>query len=163
MSYVAEILLKHDLVPADKLEELAASADERGVALLDVVRVTGIVEEKHLIRALAAALGLDVIDSIDVDRVPEALIDLVPITFARQQHILPIGEREATVIAAVGNPLDVQAVDEIDLDASYRARDLIDLLRARTFPPHEGAFFRTEGRRVNVRIQLEYGRDADDS
>ncbi len=58
---------------------------------------------------------------------------------------------------------DVQAVDEIDLDASYRARDLIDLLRARTFPPHEAAFFRTEGRRVNVRIQLEYGRDADDS
>ncbi len=56
---------------------------------------------------------------------------------------------------------DVQEIDEIDLDASYRARDLIDLLRARTFPPHEGAFFRTEGRRVNARIQLEYGRDAE--
>jgi len=52
---------------------------------------------------------------------------------------------------------DAAAVDEVALDRTYVARDLIDLLRARTFPPHPGAFFRHEGRKVYLRLQLEYG------
>jgi len=50
---------------------------------------------------------------------------------------------------------DLERIDEIDLDASYRARDLIDVLRARTFPPYKGAFFRARGKRVYVRVCLE--------
>ena len=50
---------------------------------------------------------------------------------------------------------DLERIDEIDLDASYRARDLIDVLRARTFPPHKGAFFRVDGKRVYLRLSLE--------
>lgn len=50
---------------------------------------------------------------------------------------------------------DLERIDEIDLDRSYRARDLIDVLRARTFPPHKGAFFRADGKRVYVRVCLE--------
>ncbi len=51
---------------------------------------------------------------------------------------------------------DVERIDEIDPEASYKAKDLIDLLRARTFPPHAGAYFRSEGRKVYVRLQLAY-------
>ena len=50
---------------------------------------------------------------------------------------------------------DLEQIDEIDLDARYRARDLLDVLRARTFPPHKGAFFRADGKRVYVRVSLE--------
>jgi methionyl-tRNA formyltransferase len=51
---------------------------------------------------------------------------------------------------------DVGTVDEIDLQAPYRAADLINTIRARTFPPYPGSYFRDErGRRVFVRIQLE--------
>ncbi len=50
---------------------------------------------------------------------------------------------------------DVEAIDEIDLDATYTARELIDLLRARTFPPYPGAFFLDQnGARVYLRLQL---------
>lgn len=51
---------------------------------------------------------------------------------------------------------DVARIDEIDLDRTYRAGDLINLLRARTFPPHSGAFFRVGGRRVFMRLELCY-------
>src|SRR5262245_56259293 len=50
---------------------------------------------------------------------------------------------------------DLERIDEIDLDASYRARDLVNVLRARTFPPYKGAFFRAGGKRVYVRVCLE--------
>jgi methionyl-tRNA formyltransferase len=50
---------------------------------------------------------------------------------------------------------DVEAIDEIRLDGSYRAADLLDILRARTFPPYTGAFIRVGGTRINLRVQLE--------
>ena len=50
---------------------------------------------------------------------------------------------------------DLERIDEIDLDRSYRAGDLIDVLRARTFPPHRGAFFRAGGKRVYLTLGLE--------
>ena len=52
---------------------------------------------------------------------------------------------------------DAARIDEIDLNRTYRAGDLIDVLRARTFPPHAGAFFRAGGRRVFLNLDLSYG------
>ena len=49
---------------------------------------------------------------------------------------------------------DLQGIDEIDLEATYKARDLINLIRARTFPPFPGAYFRSGGRKVYLRLQL---------
>ncbi len=51
---------------------------------------------------------------------------------------------------------DVEEIDEIDLDKSYRAKELIDLIRARTFPPFKGAYFRYGKRKVYLRLQLLY-------
>ena len=49
---------------------------------------------------------------------------------------------------------DVDRIDEVDLDREYPARKLIDLLRARTFPPYPGAYFRHEGKKVYLRLTL---------
>jgi len=54
---------------------------------------------------------------------------------------------------------DVERVDEIDLDATTTGRALIDLLRARTFPPYRGAYFKHDGRKVYLRLQLAYEDD----
>lgn len=55
---------------------------------------------------------------------------------------------------------DVEQIDAIDLDREYRAGELIDILRARTFPPHSGAWFEHEGRRVYMRLSLDYGEES---
>jgi len=51
---------------------------------------------------------------------------------------------------------DVEAIDEIDLNRAYRARDLLNLLRARTFPPYKGAYITVDGKRIYLRLQLTY-------
>lgn len=51
---------------------------------------------------------------------------------------------------------DLQQLDDIDLEAPYKARDLINLLRARTFPPYPGAYFRDGERKVHLRLELSY-------
>jgi methionyl-tRNA formyltransferase len=50
---------------------------------------------------------------------------------------------------------DVEAIDAIDLEKSYRAEDLLNLIRARTFPPHKGAYFIHEGRKIYLRLELK--------
>ncbi len=54
---------------------------------------------------------------------------------------------------------DLAPLDRIDLDQTCTARELIDLIRARTFPPYSGAYFESEGRRVHLRLELEYGEE----
>ena len=49
---------------------------------------------------------------------------------------------------------DVEQIDRIELDRAYSARELIDVLRARTFPPYKGAYFESGGRRVYMRLEL---------
>jgi methionyl-tRNA formyltransferase len=49
---------------------------------------------------------------------------------------------------------DVAAIDEIDLAHMYRAEDLINILRARTFPPYLGTYFRHNGKKVYLSLEL---------
>ena len=58
---------------------------------------------------------------------------------------------------------ELESLGEIDLERSYTGRELINILRARTFHPYPGAFFRDgDGRRVHVRLELEYGDESSD-
>lgn len=49
---------------------------------------------------------------------------------------------------------DVERIDRIDLDRKYTARELIDIIRARTFAGYRGAYFMYEGRRIHLSLQL---------
>jgi methionyl-tRNA formyltransferase len=54
---------------------------------------------------------------------------------------------------------EVEKIDEINPDKTYSGRELINLLRARTFPPYSGAYFRVGNRKVYLRLQLLYEGD----
>ena len=51
---------------------------------------------------------------------------------------------------------DTETIDCIELDRMYRARDLINIIRARTFPPYHGAYVLDGDRKVYLRLQLFY-------
>ena len=51
---------------------------------------------------------------------------------------------------------DISLIDEIDLKRTYQAGKLLDVLRARTFPPYPGAYFVHNGRKVYIDVELRY-------
>lgn len=54
---------------------------------------------------------------------------------------------------------DIAFIDKIDLEKKYKADDLINILRARTFPPYHGAYFNTaDGKKIYLRLKL-YNKD----
>lgn len=50
---------------------------------------------------------------------------------------------------------ELEEASRIELDQTYPARALFNLLRARTFPPHPAASFIDEGKRYEVRIEIK--------
>jgi methionyl-tRNA formyltransferase len=53
---------------------------------------------------------------------------------------------------------DVKSIDAIDLDGTYTARELLDILRARSFPPYYGAYITdgVGGHRIYLELKLRY-------
>jgi general secretion pathway protein E len=71
------------------------------------------VEGNKVVRALADEVGIEFVEKIATDAIPEELIDAVPINFARQNHVLPLTESHDGVRVAVANPLDPFPVDDL--------------------------------------------------
>jgi methionyl-tRNA formyltransferase len=49
---------------------------------------------------------------------------------------------------------ELEPASRLDLDRPTTARALLNLLRARTFPPHPAAWFEEAGRRYEVRVEI---------
>ena len=49
---------------------------------------------------------------------------------------------------------ELDSASFFDLDKSYKARDLLNILRARTFPPHPAAWFKDNDQEYEVRIEI---------
>lgn len=57
--------------------------------------------------------------------------------------------------------IDVETVDEIDLEKKYKAKELIDIIRARTFSPYKGAFYRNGSKKIYLRLDLSSEKESD--
>ena len=49
---------------------------------------------------------------------------------------------------------ELEEVSKIELDKNYRARDLLNILRARTFRPYPGVWFIDNGIKYEVRVEI---------
>lgn len=87
-------------------------------------------------------------------RLEDACIALLKETWADIVAGRLKGRSQPTTEGSWHSLRDVESVDHIDLDRHYRARDLIDILRARTFPPHPGAYILHHGKKIHLRLEL---------
>ncbi len=114
--------------------------------------------------------GIDTGDILSQEQVPVQLFDTGESLYRKLESasidlfkktwpLLKNGEIQCTPQEKAGGTYhrtrDVDGIDEIFLDQDYSARYLIDLLRARTFPPYRGAYLVHEGKKVFIKIALE--------
>lgn len=89
-------------------------------------------------------------------KLEQACVDLFkdtwPLICSGRAPRIPQGKQEGTY----HRTQDVERIDAVNLDRMYTARELIDIIRARTFPPYPGAYFMHQGRKVYLCLQLLY-------
>lgn len=85
-------------------------------------------------KGLALTLGMEVREHLELSQLPKDLPERVPYSFIRKNTLLPIHETEVEVTVATGDPLNLDALDELrlmldkDVKAVYTPEE--ELLRA---------------------------------
>ncbi len=112
---LGEILVEIAKLPPEKLEEALASqkGEQAGTRLGEILVRAKVVTEEEVLRALAVQLDLPFTPQLDTDSVPPDLVKKIPINFAKQARVLPLGAGGDSVRVAVADPLDTAAQDSL--------------------------------------------------
>ncbi|WP_041448104.1 type II secretion system ATPase GspE [Anaeromyxobacter sp. Fw109-5] len=112
---LGEILVATGALAPELLDAalLAQRGEHAGARLGEILVRMRAVSEEAVLRALAAQLDLPFLERIDLERIPPELVKKVPINFARQARVLPVGLDGDAVRVAVVDPLDTAAQDSL--------------------------------------------------
>ncbi|RME81984.1 MAG: type II secretion system protein GspE, partial [Zetaproteobacteria bacterium] len=108
---LGEILLKHQKIERAKLEEAIREAKLQGLTLTQALVRIGAFAEEDLAKLIAELAKRPLVDLEKVKVDPKKLVD-VPIELMRRNQILPLGRKGGTLICAVADPFDINAIDE---------------------------------------------------
>jgi general secretion pathway protein E len=114
---LGEILAETLPLPAARLEEalVLQRGEHAGVRLGEILVRMKAATEEDVLRALAIQLDLPYLDRIDPETIPAELAAKVPIHFARQARVLPLGVAGDAVRVAVVDPLDTAAQESLSM------------------------------------------------
>ncbi len=99
-----------------QIDQALALQKEKGVKFGEALVLSKQITSNQLAQALAIQVGLPFIDTVEVDLIPDDLLQLVPIAFAKQNRIMPIAltpENNVRVVCA--DPFDSSTQDELRL------------------------------------------------
>ncbi|HET7500507.1 MAG TPA: ATPase, T2SS/T4P/T4SS family, partial [Kofleriaceae bacterium] len=112
---LGEILVARCGVPPDAVERALAKQREEGGLLGEVLVRLKLIDEDQLAAALATQSEMTYLRDLPrAEDIPVELIDKLPINFARQRLILPLGrDGSGRVMVAVADPTAVDVIDAV--------------------------------------------------
>ena len=113
---LGQILVRETRLSPEQLEQARLRQVEKHERLTDVLIEEGFLNPDEVLHALGHQQGLPVLSDIDPAEVDETLLPTLPIAFAKQHRVLPLGwSREGVLRVAVADPLDVAPIDDLHL------------------------------------------------
>ncbi len=110
---IGEILVAAGKLKPDQLTQALDSQHTEGGRLGELLVRQKAVEEVDVLKALGDQLGIPFWDKLALDQIDGALATKLPIGFLRQHKLLPVREEGGAVLVAMGDPLDVWALDDV--------------------------------------------------
>jgi len=107
-----EILLRKRVISQDQLNEARQVSKEQNTNLPDTIIKLGYASGEDVMRAVAQEHGRDYVDLTEVT-IPEAIIELVPESVARENAILPLAEENDALKVIVSDPYDIDTVEKL--------------------------------------------------
>ena len=88
-------------------------------------------------------------------KIEKASIELFKETWPEIKHQNASRTTQALEAGTYHRKKDVESIDEIYLDHTYTARNLLNIIRARTFGTYDSAYFKENGEKYFVRIRID--------
>jgi general secretion pathway protein E len=96
-----------------RISEARATAEKAGVDLIEGMARTEGLDGSVLARALADAMGLPFLPTVDIDAIDVNLVRPLPLAMAREQGVLPLWDRDGVVEVAIASPRSIHALDDL--------------------------------------------------
>ncbi|MEP7248589.1 MAG: GspE/PulE family protein [Spartobacteria bacterium] len=109
---LADLFIDQGLMDRAQADDVLLETTQNGKAIEQAMFDHGIVDEAQFYRAIADALGTEVIDLEEVEITPH-ILHLIPAGLARLHRALPIGEVDNTIRVALVDPLDTQTLEDL--------------------------------------------------
>ncbi|MBI4337343.1 MAG: Flp pilus assembly complex ATPase component TadA [Chloroflexi bacterium] len=113
-----ELVRRKLISPADLVEAIRVQKQE-GRPLVEVLAAVGPVSPAQLLAALVAAQELPVVD-LKQDPIDPAVTRYIPEALARRHRCIPIRIQENTLVVAMADPENLQAVGDLQAQAAMR-------------------------------------------
>jgi len=121
---LGDLLVESGLIDEGQLTQALAQQARDGGKLGEVLVRQLIVTEDQLAAALAGQKGYDhvVLANYPVDHAATALL---PERMARQRQILPVAFEDGKLLLAMVNPLDIEAIDDVEMRTGMHVRPVV--------------------------------------
>lgn len=126
---IGEILVAQGIISAAQLSEALDEQKTTGGFIGEILVSRGAVSEERMTKCLSQQLGFAFVDLQEMDIEPKVK-ELVSEELCRKFMAVPLFIVQNTITLAMVNPLDVQAVDEIQSVCGYRVRPVFACLTA---------------------------------
>lgn len=109
-----EILVEQGIITNEQLETAVQEQKKEGGLIGQVLMKMGLVSAVQISQALAAQVGIPVVEKITEQMIDPQTLGKIPLKFLRQHNVIPIMfEGEKTILTA--NPRDLQPIDDLAL------------------------------------------------
>ena len=81
-------------------------------SLVDSLVHDGIISQEDIGRTLAAQNGMEFVD-LAAMTIPPEVLGMIPADDAKRYHVMPLSEREGALLVAIGDPMDMQTMDDL--------------------------------------------------
>jgi type IV pilus assembly protein PilB len=109
---LADLFIDQGLMDRAQADDVLLETTQNGKAIDQAMVDHGIVDEAQFYRAIADALGTEVVDLDEIEFTPQ-ILRLIPAGLARLHRALPIGEADNAIRVALVDPLDTQTIEDL--------------------------------------------------
>lgn len=110
---LGELLLEQGIINQKQLDEALQINREKGGLIGQVLVELGYAKEEDIAQALTVQFGFPYLPLKNYDIDPNA-VRLIPEAVAKQYCLIPIDKLENTLIITVSNPLNKQALEDVE-------------------------------------------------
>ncbi len=105
-------LVKNKILSQQDLDKVLTAQKKRRGSLAELLVKLGYLREEEILNLLSGYLSVPPVRALNLD-IPKEVLALIPERIARNYQVLPIGKIGDTLTLAMGDPLDILAIDDI--------------------------------------------------
>ncbi len=111
---LGELLIERGLINRGQVEEALAIQKEKGGLIGEILVELGFVKEEDVAQALTTQYGFPFLPLSNYEINPE-VIGMIPLRVVKQYLILPIDKIGNNLTVTMSNPLNAQAIEDIEM------------------------------------------------